>query len=59
MLDPSKLKQFADDNYKFDENGRKFSNQEDNAVGKGEIAFDEQFIFFVPQYFQKISTADR
>ena len=25
ILDSSKLKQFADDNFKFDENGRKFS----------------------------------
>ena len=25
ILDPSKLKEFADDNFKFDENGRKFS----------------------------------
>ena len=25
ILDSSKLKEFADDDYKFDENGRKFS----------------------------------
>ena len=34
----SKLKEFADDNFKFDENGRKLSKQVENTVGKGEIA---------------------
>ena len=31
----SKLKEFADDNFEFDENGRKFSKQVENTVGKG------------------------
>ena len=51
-LDRSKLKQFADDNFKFDENGRKLSNRVENTVGKGEIARNEQFLVF-PQCFQK------
>ena len=34
MLDLSKLKEFADDNYKFDENGRKFSKRVENTVEK-------------------------
>ena len=38
IFDSSKLKAFADDNNKFDENGRKFSKQLKNTVGKGEIA---------------------
>ena len=38
ILDSSKLKEFADDNFKFDENGRKLSKQVENTVGKGEIA---------------------
>ena len=38
IIDSSKLKEFADDNFKFDENGRKFSKQVENTVGKGEIA---------------------
>ena len=38
ILDWSKLKQFADDNSKFDENSRKFSKLVENTVGKGEIA---------------------
>ena len=57
ILDPSKLKQFADDNFKFDENGRKFSERVENTVGKGEIAHYEQFFLF-PQCFQKPCTAD-
>ena len=38
------MKKFADDNFKFDENGRKFSKQVENTVGKGEIAHYEQFL---------------
>ena len=37
ILDSSKLKEFADANFKFDENGRKFSKRVENTVGKGEI----------------------
>ena len=38
ILDYSKLKGFADNNFKFDENGRKLSKRIENTVGKGEIA---------------------
>ena len=48
----SKLKEFADDNFKIDENGRKFSKWVENTVGKREIAHYEQFLLF-PQCFQK------
>ena len=48
-------KEFADDNFKFDENGRKFSKWVENTVGKGEIARYEQFLLF-PQCFQKTNT---
>ena len=48
---------FVDDNFKFVENGRKFSKMVENAVGKGEIARYEQFLLY-PQCFQKICTAD-
>ena len=37
-LDSSKLKEFADNNVKFDENGRKLFRRVENTVGKGEIA---------------------
>ena len=57
ILDSSKLKEFADDNFKFDENGRKFFKWVENTVGKGEIARYEQFLLF-PQCFQKAFTAD-
>ena len=49
-----KMKEFADDNLKFDENGRKFYKRVENTVGKGEIARYEQFLLF-PQCFQKTS----
>ena len=52
MLDSSNLKEFADDNFKFDENGRKLSKRVENTVGKGKIAHYEQFLLF-PQCFQK------
>ena len=57
ILDPSKLKEFADDNSKFDENGKRLSKRVENTVGKGEIAHYEQFLLF-PQCFQKTCTAD-
>ena len=37
ILDPWKLKECADDNFKFDENGRKFSKWLENTVGMGEV----------------------
>ena len=57
ILDYSKLKDFADDNFKFDENGRKFSKMVENTVGKGEIGNHQQFLLFT-QCFQKTCTAD-
>ena len=42
----------ADDNFRFDENGRKLSKRVENTVGKGEIARYEQFLLFL-QCFQK------
>ena len=39
------LKEFADDNFKLDENGRKFSKQIENTVGK-EIARYKEFLLF-------------
>ena len=38
ILKSSKLKAVADDNFKLDENGRRFCNRVENTVGKGEIA---------------------
>ena len=39
-------KSLQNDNFRFDENGRKFSKSVENIVGKGEIACCEQFLLF-------------
>ena len=57
ILDTSKLKEFADGYFKFDENGRRFLKWVENNMGKGEIARYEQFLCF-QQCFQQASTAD-
>ena len=57
ILDISKLKEFADDNFKFDENGRKLLKRIENTVGKGEIARYENFLLF-PQCFEKTCNVD-
>ena len=57
ILDSSKLKEYADDNFKLDDNDRKFSKRVGNTVEKREIACYKQFFLF-PQCFQKNSTAD-
>ena len=57
ILDSSQPKECADDNFKYDENGRKLSKQVENNVRKGEIARYEQFFLF-SLCFQKICTAD-
>ena len=56
-LGSSNLKEFADDNFQFDEKSRKFSKRVENSVGKGEIGHYEQFLLF-PQCFQKTFIAD-
>ena len=51
--DSSKLREFADDNVKIDENGRKFFKRVENSVGKGEIAHYKQFLLS-PQFFKRL-----
>ena len=46
------MKEFADDNFTFVENGRKPSKQVENTMGKGEIARYEQFLL-LPLFFSK------
>ena len=53
ILDSSKLKVFADDNFKLYENDRKFPEQVESTMGKGEIARYKQFLLF-PQCFQSL-----
>ena len=48
------LKEFADNNLKFDENGRKFLTQVENTVEKGEIARYEQFLLFPHSVFKRL-----
>ena len=55
--DLSKLKEFAGDNLRYDENSGKFSKWVENTEAKGEIARYEQFLLF-PKCFQNTCTAD-
>ena len=54
ILNSSTLKESADDNFKFDENGRKFSKQVENTARKGEIARFEQFLLFSPLFLKDL-----
>ena len=51
------MKEFADNNFKSDDDGRKLSKRVENTLGKEEISRYEQFLLF-PQCFQKTFTAD-
>ena len=55
ILDSFKLKEFADDNFKLDGNGRKLSKRVENTVGKGGIARYSVFKRLVSQGHQKVS----
>ena len=46
ILVSRKTKEFADDNFEFEENGRKISKRVENTVGKGKSARYEQLIIF-------------
>ena len=51
MLDSSKLNESADDNFKFNENGRKFSKSVENTVGKRDCSLQALSPF--PTMFSK------
>ena len=53
FLDSFTLKEFADNNFKFDKIESKFSKRVENTVGKGEIAHYEQFLLF-PSVFKRL-----
>ena len=57
ILDAFKVKEFADDSFKFDENGKKFSDRVENTTGKGQLHI-KQFLIF-PLCFPMTDTADR
>ena len=52
ILDSSKLKEFAGDNFEFDENGRKLSKRVENTVGKWRNCL-LRAIFPFPSVFSK------
>ena len=53
------IKEFADNNFKFDENGGYFSERVENVVRKGEIACYKQFLLFQHSFEKKKSTTAR
>ena len=53
----SKLKEFADNDFDFDGNGRKFSKWVENIGGKEKLLIMSNFSF--PLCFQKTCTADK
>ena len=57
ILDSSKLKEFADNNFNFDGNDRKFFERVENTVIKGEILGSSNFSFS-HSVFKKTYTAD-
>ena len=57
FLDRPNLKEFANNNFKFDDNGIKALKKKKKKVVKGELAHYEQLLLF-PQRFQKTCTAD-
>ena len=46
---------FADDNFKFNENGRKLPKWVENTEGKGQIARYEQFLLFHSVFKRPVS----
>ena len=57
ILDSSKLKDFADDNFEPDENRRKFSKRVEKAVGKKEKLLVMSNFYF-PTVVKRLVTAD-
>ena len=55
ISDSPKLRDSADDNFKFGENGGQFPNKVENTVRKGEIALYDQFLL-LPLCFLKTCT---
>ena len=48
-----KLKEVADDDFKFEKNGVKFSKRVENTMGKGAIAHYEKYLLF-PRFSKKL-----
>ena len=58
ILDSFKLKEYADDNFEFDENGRLFSNWVENTGGKGEIARYEGLLWKPGLVWERVKAVD-
>ena len=58
ILDSTKLKELADQNFEYGGNGIESSKRVENTVGEGEIACYKQFLLF-PQCFLKTCTVDK
>ena len=59
FLDSFKLKEFTDDNFKFDENGREsFQNGKKTLREKEKLLVASNFSFFRGVFIQKICTAE-
>ena len=50
ILDSSKQKEFADDNFEFDTNGRNFSKKVENTVEKEKLLIWEKVVKQRPRY---------
>ena len=53
---PANLKEFEDDDFKFDENGEMFSERVEKTLKKPEIGCYEEFSFLFPQSIPKTSS---
>ena len=63
ILDPTKQTDFVDDNFKFDENGRKFSERAEHTVGTRQncslrAISPSPTVFSVDLYYKHIKTRD-
>ena len=56
ILDSSKPKEYSDDNFKFDENGRKVSKWVENTVGKGQAIYPFLTVFSKDLYCRHVKT---
>ena len=57
IFNSSKLKEFVDNSFRFDEIGKLLSERVESTAGKGEIAHYEQCLLF-PEYFQETCDVD-
>ena len=59
ISDSSKLKEFADDNFKFEENGRKLSKRVENTVWEKEKVLVTSYFSFSHSFFKRLVSQGR